>query len=364
MTREFNHSGALFHLVLYLDMIPCCSMEPKSSLKTFCTAKGTFLGGFWTGVVSFCKMILTGLILNLPIPWNKCLYLGELMIHCFVSFLETSLFYIVSWFWLVPTAAMVLTGLLLDQVLYIGAFNFMSLSASESPKPTIGLNLESTIKKGITLVLLPEDILRCQTPNFLMTCLLHAYRQTLWSIESCNLLKVTLGSIHFKTLKGSKLAQAPLSTLNLILVVQVLCGKPTCKSVKIWFDFIKHMLRHITMFLWDNINRVTFKLKIWMIINFMDTTLWLVLLLWLWPAIALLCRWTRPWGRLRSGMTKRCKLSFFATLVTLLLGSFALSRRVFVSTVATRVRWTLMWRLRSGSNPVLVFLNCHVSHLQ
>ena len=40
---------------------------------------------------------------------------------------------------------MVLTGLLLDQVLYIGAFNFMSLSATESLKPTIGLNLESTM---------------------------------------------------------------------------------------------------------------------------------------------------------------------------------------------------------------------------
>ena len=78
----------------------------------------------------------------------------------------------VSWFQLVPTTAMVLTGLLLDKVLYIGAFNFMRLSATESLKPTIGLNLESTIKKGITLVLLPEDTLRCQTPNYLITCLL------------------------------------------------------------------------------------------------------------------------------------------------------------------------------------------------
>ena len=94
------------------------------------------------------------------------------MIHCLVSFSGTSLFCTVSWFQLVPTASMVLTGLLLDQVLCIGAFNFMSLSAIESFKPNIRLNLESTIKKGITLVLLPEDTLRCQTPNCLITCLL------------------------------------------------------------------------------------------------------------------------------------------------------------------------------------------------
>ena len=94
------------------------------------------------------------------------------MIHCLVSFSGTVLFCTVSWFQSAPTAAMVLTGLLLDQVLYIGAFDFMSLSATESLKPTIGLNLESTIKKGITLVLLPEDTLRCQTPNCLITCLL------------------------------------------------------------------------------------------------------------------------------------------------------------------------------------------------
>ena len=93
------------------------------------------------------------------------------MIHCLVSFSGTSLFYTVLWFQSVPTAAMVLTRLLLNQVLYIGTFNFMSLSATESLKPTIGLNLESTIKKGITLVLLPEDTLRCQTPNCLMSLL-------------------------------------------------------------------------------------------------------------------------------------------------------------------------------------------------
>ena len=55
ITKEFNHSGALFLLVSYLDMIPCCSIESSSSLKAFCMAKGTFLGGFCTGLASFCK---------------------------------------------------------------------------------------------------------------------------------------------------------------------------------------------------------------------------------------------------------------------------------------------------------------------
>ena len=76
VTNEFNHSGAGPEIESYFKIIPAFSILSNSSLNGHFMASGTFLGGFWIGCTLSFKVILTGGMLNLPIPLNRCLYFG------------------------------------------------------------------------------------------------------------------------------------------------------------------------------------------------------------------------------------------------------------------------------------------------
>ena len=146
-------------------IVPWCSMQLNGSWR----ATGTLLGGDWYGIAPSCSVITTGLILNIPTPWNKCLYFGLSIISDKVKGLLRSMV------WLTEshvTVSMLVEVQLEDQEVVVGQLNVTKFNAIRSFSPSMGRYWDGTIKKWHVHVAPLWLIFRLRVPSWHILLLL------------------------------------------------------------------------------------------------------------------------------------------------------------------------------------------------
>ena len=153
ITKELSYSGAtpLSSFVI----VPWHSMWPSFATNGSWRASGTLLGGDWYGIAPSFSVISTGLILNLPTPWNKCLSITSVRVKGFFR----------STVWLTEshvTVSMLVDVQLEDQEVVVGQLNVTKFNTIRS---SIGQYWDGTIKKWHVCVVPLWLIFKLQVPS-------------------------------------------------------------------------------------------------------------------------------------------------------------------------------------------------------